>query len=106
MTQSVGVRFAHLDEMLVDLRTVCAGSDWAEACVPSGRTGWQPLGLVDLQGCPADARIESLPPFPLIGLGDATHPLAPELDAVVESPVSVDALVSQVVRAPHAAARY
>jgi hypothetical protein len=45
-----------------------------------------------------------LPPFPLIGMGDASHPLARTLDAVVESPVSVEALVRQVARAPRAAA--
>jgi hypothetical protein len=45
-----------------------------------------------------------LPPFPLIGVGDATHPLAPKLDAVVESPVSAGALVRQVQQAPRAAA--
>jgi enoyl-CoA hydratase len=81
---------------LIELFTIRAASDWARE--------WQPLGLVDLQACPTDIRIGVLPPFPLIGLGDATHPLAPALDAVVESPFSVDALVRQVGRAPHAAA--
>ena len=70
--------------------------DWADT--------WLPLGLVDLRACPADIRIGSLPPFPLIGLGDAAHPLAPTLDAVLECPVSFDALARQVGRAPHAAA--
>ena len=93
MTQSLAVRSAHLENLLVDLSRT-ASQDWT----------WQPLGLVDLQACPADARIGSLPPFPLIGLGDAAHPLAATLDAVVESPVSVDALLRQVGRAPHAAA--
>jgi hypothetical protein len=82
--------------LLIDLRTLRVGSDWADA--------WQPLGFVDLQACPADIRIGSLPPFPLIGLGDATHPLAPALDAVVESPVSAEALVRQIASAPRAAA--
>ena len=87
---------AHLEDLLIDLRTSRAAPEWAEA--------WQPLGFVDLQACSADIRIGSLPPFPLIGLGDATHPLASALDAVVESPVSVEALVRQVKQAPHAAA--
>jgi enoyl-CoA hydratase/carnithine racemase len=82
--------------LLIDLRTRRTASEWADS--------WQPLGLVDLDACPADAEMRSLPPFPLIGLGDASHPLAPTLDAVVESPVSVDALVRQVGRAPRAAA--
>ena len=96
MTQSVAVASAHLADLLIDPGTIRAGSDWADA--------WQPLGLVDLQACPADIRIGTLPPFPLLGLGDAAHPLAPTLDAVVESPVSVDALLRQVKQAPRAAA--
>lgn len=90
------MRSAHLEALLIDLRTIRAASDWADA--------WQPLGLVDLQSCPTEVPMGSLPPFPLIGLGDATHPLASTLDAVVESPVSVEALVRQITRAPRAAA--
>src|SRR5262249_28140963 len=45
-----------------------------------------------------------LPPFPLVGLGNPAHPLAAALDAVVESPISADALIRQVARSPHAAA--
>ena len=90
------MRSAHLEDLLIDLRTLRVGSDWADA--------WQPLGFVDLRACPADIRIGSLPPFPLIGLGDATHPLAPALDAVVESPISAEALVRQIAGAPRAAA--
>lgn len=96
MTPSVAAASAPIDDLLIDPRAVRAGSDWADA--------WQPLGLVDLQAFPADTRIGALPPFPLIGLGDAAHPLAPKLDAIVESPVSVEALVRQVSRAPRAAA--
>jgi enoyl-CoA hydratase/carnithine racemase len=84
---------------------------------------WQPLGIVDLGACPADtAELDvcrhntrplgpagwrdafALPPFPLIGMGDPSHPLAPALDAIVESPVSVEALIRQITRAPRAAA--
>jgi enoyl-CoA hydratase len=96
LPRSVAVASAHFEDLLIDLRTIHAGLDWADA--------WQPLGLVDLQASPIDIRLGALPPFPLIGLGDATHPLAPALDAVVESPVSIAALVRQVARAPHAAA--
>ena len=94
--RSVAVASAHVEDLLIDLRTLRVGSDWVDA--------WQPLGFVDLQACPADIRIGSLPPFPLIGLGDATHPLAPALDAVVESPVSAESLVRQIAGAPRAAA--
>jgi len=87
---------AHLEDLLIDLRAGPTASEWTDA--------WQPLGLVDLNACPADVEMRSLPPFPLIGLGDAAHPLARTLDAVVESPVSLDALARQVGRAPRAAA--
>ena len=68
---------------------------WAES--------WQPLGFLDLRTCPRDVRMDALPPFPVIGLGDPAHPLAGKLDTMVEPPVSADALVRQVTRAPHAA---
>jgi len=54
---------------------------------PGGTGGGQPLGLVDLDVCPQDVRLEALPPFPLIGLGDPAHPVARALDAIVESAV-------------------
>jgi len=94
LSESGAIDFAHLEDLLIDPSS--SRADWAEA--------WQPLGLVDLQTWPADVRIGSLPPFPMIGLGDATHPLAPSLDAVVESPISVEALARQIARAPRAAA--
>jgi enoyl-CoA hydratase len=65
---------------------------------------WQPLGLVDLGQCPDNVRLGALPPFPLIGVGDPSHPLARALDAIVEPPVSVAALIRQIARAPRAAA--
>jgi enoyl-CoA hydratase len=65
---------------------------------------WQPLGLVDLSQCTDTVQWGVLPPFPLIGLGDASHPLAAALDAIVEPPISVEALIRQTARAPHAAA--
>jgi enoyl-CoA hydratase len=71
----------------------------------AGASGsWQPVGFVDLDACPDTLRLEALPPFPLIGLGDPAHPLADALDAIVEHPVSVDALIRQTTRAPRAAA--
>jgi hypothetical protein len=65
---------------------------------------WQPLGIVDLQICPTDVQIGILPPFPLIGVGDAAHPVAQRLDAIVEPPVTIDAMTRQIARAPRAAA--
>jgi enoyl-CoA hydratase/carnithine racemase len=66
---------------------------------------WQPLGFVDLRSCPEDIPFAQLPAFPLIGLGGGPgHPLAGLLDALVEAPVSAEALIRQITRAPHAAA--
>jgi enoyl-CoA hydratase len=91
------VRPAQIQGFLIDPRNAChPWSEWADS--------WQPLGIVDLQTCPRDLQIGNLPPFPLIGVGDAAHPLAGTLDAVVEPPVSIDALIRQIGQAPHAAA--
>jgi hypothetical protein len=65
---------------------------------------WQPLGFIDLETCPEELAIKTLPPFPVIGLGDPAHGLASALDAVVEPPVSAEMLIHQVERTPHAAA--
>lgn len=61
----------------------------------------QPLAFVELDAC---EDIESLPPFPVIGIGERNHPLAPTLDAVLESPIDAETLIKQVERAPRAAA--
>jgi len=83
-----------LDPALLDAGQVGAG--WAEP--------WLPLGFLDLNTCPTDLIIEALPPFPVVGVGNPAHPLASRLDALVEEPISVGALVRQVTRTPHAAA--
>ena len=81
-------------EYLLDPRR--AGAGWAES--------WQPLGFLDLNTCPTDLLVWALPPFPVIGFGSPAHPLAGILDAMVEAPIPISALVRQVARAPHAAA--
>jgi hypothetical protein len=63
-----------------------------------------PLAFVDLDRTADWPEAIVLPPCPVIGLGDPGHPLAGELDAVVEAPVSADGLARQVVAAPEAAA--
>lgn len=68
------------------------------------RDCWLPLGFLDLEACPPDLRLEALPPFPLIGLGSREHPLAGRLDAVVEPPMTAEALARQCIRSPNAAA--
>ena len=65
---------------------------------------WQPLAFIDLDNCAVDVRMESMPPFPVIGVGDRNHRLAATLDAVIELPISAEALIMQVEQAPHAAA--
>jgi enoyl-CoA hydratase len=80
--------------LVLDPRQVGAG--WAES--------WQPLGFLDLNTCPTDFRLGTLPPFPVIGVGNSAHPLAGAVDAVVEDPVSTEALIRQTTRTPHAAA--
>jgi enoyl-CoA hydratase len=71
----------------------------------TGWTDWnRPLGLLDLEACPAEIRLAALPPFPLIGLGDRAHPLARQLDAIVEPPASAETLIRQCERSPRAAA--
>jgi enoyl-CoA hydratase/carnithine racemase len=71
---------------------------------PGSAHAYQPLALVDLATCPAGVRMPVMPPFPVIGVGAVDHPLAATLDAVVESPISAETLLRQVVHAPHAAA--
>jgi hypothetical protein len=76
-------------------------------CEPTGADDpahWPPLGFLDLTACSPELRITALPPFPLIGWGDANHPAAATLDAVIEEPASAQAVLRQVSRAPRAAA--
>jgi enoyl-CoA hydratase len=83
-----------MHDLLID---PCKG--WPDTANP-----WQSMGFVDLEACSHDTRMDSLPPFPVIGLGNASHPIAPALDAVLEPPISIDALIRHVSRAPNAAA--
>ncbi|TXC70296.1 enoyl-CoA hydratase/isomerase family protein [Sphingomonas ginsenosidivorax] len=75
------------------------------ALLASGEFGdAKPLGLVDLDRLPRAPLAWRLPPWPIFGIGDRSHPAAAALDGVVEPPVSIDRLVAQVGRHPHAAA--
>jgi enoyl-CoA hydratase/carnithine racemase len=62
-----------------------------------------PLAFVELTAAAPDASIE-LPPYPLIGVGPRVQPLAAQLDAVIEVPISADRIAAQVTAAPLAAA--
>jgi enoyl-CoA hydratase len=64
----------------------------------------QPLVIVDLDACPHDASIETLPAIPVIGIGDRRHPLGGALDAVIEAPVTAESLIEQIEARPRAAA--
>ena len=76
-----------------------AFADWPPPTDPG-----PPLALIDLARWPADARLGPLPPFPVIGLGEPSHPIAASLDVVVETPVTVEALIRSVSQAPRTAA--
>ncbi|HEY1410637.1 MAG TPA: enoyl-CoA hydratase/isomerase family protein [Rhodopila sp.] len=73
-----------------------ADTGWAETCPP--------LAFLDLNTCPTDLTVRTLPPFPVIGIGNSAHPLAGKLDAIVEEPIGASALIRQVTRTPLAAA--
>jgi enoyl-CoA hydratase len=85
---------ARMQDLLIDPST-----GWASTAQP-----WPPLGFLDLGSFAGEVRPQTLPPFPVIGFGDSAHPIARHLDACVEPPVSAEALIRQISRAPHAAA--
>lgn len=70
--------------------------------------GWTgdalPLAVVDLERLVSAPPARRLPPFPVIGLGDPSHPGARCLDTVVEAPITIERIVEQVTRHPNAAA--
>lgn len=70
-----------------------------------GEAAWDaPIALIDLDAAGEVPDGLKLPPCPVIGIGDAANPLAAYLDAVVEPPVTVEALLRQVLAMPNAAA--
>jgi hypothetical protein len=71
---------------------------------PSQAVSSSALALVDLDAWPRDVGLRALPPVPVIGIGDASHPLAPTLDVVVEPPVALEKLIQQIEAKPRAAA--
>lgn len=71
----------------------------------SGWAGeWRPIGLVDLGSVDGGISALDLPPFPVVGIGNPAHPLASVLDALVESPVTTEMLVSAIEARPCTAA--
>lgn len=76
----------------------------AERLWPGEAWGDAPLVFVDLDRTDGVSESLALPPCPVIGLGDAAHPLATRLDAVIEAPVSAETILRQVTAHPQAAA--
>lgn len=83
-----------LGELMID-----AGQLWPGEAAPD-----LPLAFVDLDVVRQSPDGIALPPVPVIGLGDPKHPLAGQLDAVVEAPVTAEGLARQVIVSPHSAA--
>lgn len=69
-----------------------------------GAGGWDgPLALVRLESVDVPG-VCTLPPCPVIGIGDPEHPLAARLDCILESESAATAIVRNVLANPHAAA--
>jgi enoyl-CoA hydratase len=64
----------------------------------------RPFLLIDLSTWPGDQPINPLPPVPMIGVGNRSHPQARHLDTVIEEPAELDMLTAAVARSPIAAA--
>lgn len=79
---------------LIDARRL-----WAGESAPSA-----PLLVVDLGAVREWAEPLVLPPCPVLGLGEVSHPLAAWLDAVVEPPFGLETIVRRVCANPLTAA--
>lgn len=83
-----------VDPYMID--PVVLASDWAGDRVP--------LAFVEVDRLAEDFGDLHLPPFPIVGLGDPSHPRSRHLDAIVEAPATAERIVEQVTRHPYAAA--
>nr|WP_184019851.1 enoyl-CoA hydratase/isomerase family protein [Sphingobium boeckii] len=63
-----------------------------------------PIGVIDLDAARDEGATLALPPFPLIGIGDPLHPIAWQMDALIEAPVTLEAILEAVRDQPAAAA--
>ena len=68
------------------------------------REDLRPWVLVDLAQWPADVALDRLPPVPVIGVGPASHPAAPQLDARIEAGFALERLSAAIAKVPVAAA--
>ncbi|RJF91597.1 enoyl-CoA hydratase/isomerase family protein [Sphingomonas cavernae] len=63
-----------------------------------------PVGVIHLDAAVEDVGPLVLPSFPLIGIGDRAHPLAAQLDAIVEPPITPESLIRNICEQPAASA--
>lgn len=63
-----------------------------------------PLAIVDLDTAGEVPAALALPPCPVVGIGDAAHPLAAELDAIAETSADLEAILRNALAVPRAAA--
>ena len=63
-----------------------------------------PVYLIDLASAPRNPEELKLPGCPVIGFGDANHPLATQMDALILEPASLETCVARVQGNPMAAA--
>ena len=71
---------------------------------PGEETWSKPLAFVELDKVDLPLQTITLPPCPVIGIGDEDHPLAEQLDAVIAAPITAEALAQQVEAVPRSAA--
>lgn len=64
----------------------------------------EPIAFVDLSLNCGQTSYVALPPCPVIGVGNADHPLAPRLDAIIEPPFDAGTLMASAEHHPLAAA--
>ncbi len=62
-----------------------------------------PLALIDLSRADNDPPAIALPPCPVIGFGAEDHPMAAQLDVVVQTGAQLAAIKRQVIACPNAA---
>ncbi|MFA7586032.1 MAG: enoyl-CoA hydratase/isomerase family protein [Novosphingobium sp.] len=61
------------------------------------------VACIDLDRADAGPVVPSLPPCPVIGVGDSAHPFARHCDVLIEPPFTLEALLAQVAAKPMAA---
>jgi enoyl-CoA hydratase/carnithine racemase len=86
----------------------CAGltvsaADLAQAGI-MGFAWPEPIAFVDLDTAPHHFTTGPLPPWPVVGIGGSSHPIATRLDTVVDTAVCAEVLASAATASPMATA--